>query len=122
MSAHGQEARRSLRLVPATPVPVVDVMWDRVIGFVQDVSAGGLKLIANHGLVDNGLYQVQFDLGEPGPLEPGTHVHAIEAGVQVVNQRHGPGGGTVAGLRFVHLPKERAQVLMRWIRAHQAAA
>ena len=112
---NAQDARRSQRLVPEAPVPVVDVMWDRVLGFVQDVSAGGMKLIANRRLVDNGLYQVQFDLGEPG-----AHAHAIEAGVQVVSQRHGADGSTVAGLRYVHLPKERAQVLMRWLHVHEA--
>ena len=83
---NAQDARRSQRLVPEAPV-----------------------------LVDNGLYQVQFDLGEPG-----ANAHAIEAGVQVVSQRHGADGSTVAGLRYVHLPKERAQVLMRWLHVHEA--
>jgi hypothetical protein len=106
----GAEARRSLRVAPRTPTPALDVMWDRVLGFVQDLSSGGLKLLSHDTLVDEGLYQLQLplDLG-------GTQPEMIEAGVQVVSQRRGADGGTVAGLRFIHLPKTHAQALSRWL-------
>ena len=108
MSA-GAEARRSARVEPRGPVPVVDVMCDRALGFVQDLSAGGLKLRASRELVLDGLYQVQFGL-ELGGGERRT----IEAGVQVVSQRPSA-GGMVAGMRFIHLPKADSQALARWL-------
>jgi len=111
----GPEARRSTRVAPPTPTPVVDVMWDRVLGFVQDVSSGGLKLLANRPLVDEGLYQVQLPLAGRGQAD------TIEAGVQVVSQRRDGGGGTVAGMRFIHLPKAHAQALGRWLAVHGAS-
>ena len=111
----GREARRSTRVVPKTPTPAVDVMWDRVLGFVQDVSSGGVKLLANRPLVDQGLYQVQL------PLELAGDAQMIEAGVQVVSQRPEPAGGSVAGMRFIHLPKAHAQWLSRWLAANGAS-
>ena len=110
----GREARRSTRVAPKTPTPAVDVMWDRVLGFVQDVSSGGLKLLANRQLVEEGLYQVQL------PLELAGDAQMIEAGVQVVSQRR-EAGGTVAGMRFIHLPKAHAQWLARWLAANGAS-
>ena len=112
---NGVDARRSLRVTPRTPTPAVDVMWDRVLGFVQDVSSGGLKLLASRALVDEGLYQVQvpLDLG-------GAHAETIEAGVQVVSQRSTSDGDRVAGMRFVHLPKADAQKLSRWLERQTA--
>lgn len=109
----GAEARRSPRVVPATPMPVVNVMHDRVIGFAQDVSSGGMRLLASQPLVDEGLYQVQVAL-DFGGRQP----QMIEAGVQVVSQRETAGGERLAGVRFVHLPKAHAQTLARWLAAH----
>lgn len=113
----GAEARRSVRVVPRVPTPAVDVMWDRVLGFVQDISSGGLKLLASRPLVQDGLYQVQL------PLElGGAHAEMIEAGVQVVSQRSTRDGDAVAGMRFIHLPKRDAQRLSRWLEGQLPAA
>ena len=112
----GIEARRSKRVTPTASTPAVDVMWDRVLGFVQDISSGGLKLLAHRPLVHDGLYQLQL------PLQLGaTQPEMIEAGVQVVSQHNGPEGGTLAGMRFIHLPKAHAQALNRWLAAQGAS-
>ena len=109
MSASGSDARRSLRVKPRTPVPLVDVMWDRVLGFVLDLSAGGMKVLASRELADEGLYQVQFDLDTEA-----SERERIEAGVQVVSQSPGA-GGMVAGMRFIHLPKVDSRALAQWL-------
>lgn len=111
----GAEARRSHRIAPRTPTPAVDVMWDRVLGFVQDISSGGMRLLANRPLVDEGLYQVQVAL-DFGGRQP----QMIEAGVQVVSQREAAEGACIAGVRFIHLPAAHAQTLARWLAPPEA--
>ena len=106
------DARRSPRVAPRAPTPAVDVMWDRVLGFVQDISSGGMRLLASRPLVDDGLYQVQVAL-DFGGRQP----QSIEAGVQVVSQREVAEGARIAGVRFIHLPKAHAQALARWLGA-----
>lgn len=109
------EARRSTRHAPESPTPVVDAMRDQVLGFVMDLSAGGMKLLASGPLVENALYQVQFALDLPGEGRI-----AFEAGMQVVNQRRAA-EGNVVGLRFIHLQGEHSLRLGRWLRARGAA-
>ena len=108
-SAH--EARRSTRHAPDSPTPIVDAMFDRVIGFALDLSAGGMKVLASTPLVDAALYQVHFALDLPNEGRV-----PVEAGVQVVSQRMAP-EGRVAGLRFIHLQGAHSQRLARWLRA-----
>lgn len=105
------EARRSTRHPPESPTPVVDAMGDRVLGFVMDLSAGGMKLLAAAPLVDGALYQVHFVIDLPGEGRI-----PLEAGVQVVNQRQGA-EGNVVGLRFIHMQGAQSQRLGRWLRA-----
>lgn len=66
-------------------------MFDRVLGFVQDLSAGGMKLLASAPLVDAALYQMHFtlDLPNEGRIP-------LEAGVQVVSQRSTPAAPAAA--------------------------
>jgi len=91
-------------------------MWDKALGFVQDLSSGGIRLLADAPLVDGGLYQLQWPL-ETGARQP----RMLEAGVQVVSQ-HRVGGGTLAGMRFIHLPEADARVLAQWLEARAGAA
>jgi hypothetical protein len=105
------EARRSTRHAPESPTPVVDAMGDRVLGFVMDLSAGGMKLLASAPLVDSALYQVHFALDLPGEGRL-----PLEAGMQVVNQRRSA-EGNVVGLRFIHMQGAQSQRLGRWLRA-----
>ena len=109
--AKASDARRSTRIAPASPVAVVDAMSGDVLGFVGDLSAGGMKLLAGKPLVDDALYQVQFQLDLP-------QRHAsIEAGVQVVGQQKSPDGGSVVGMRFIHLQRLKAQSLQKWLQS-----
>jgi hypothetical protein len=105
------EARRSTRHAPEAPTPVLDAMSDRVLGFVVDVSAGGMKVLASAPLVDAALYQVHFNLDLPGEGSV-----PLEAGMQVVSQRPAA-RGSVTGLRFIHLQGAHSQRLARWLRS-----
>ena len=105
-----RDPRRTTRHAPRSPVAVVDVMSGELLGFVMDLSAGGMKLMAAEPLVADALYQVQFEL----LLGDARHV-SIEAGMQVVSQRPGD-GGSVVGLRFIHLQGPQAQHLGAWLR------
>ncbi len=108
--AETRDARRTSRHAPRSPVAVVDAMSGDLLGFVMDLSAGGLKLMAVEPLVDEALYQVQFEL----QMGDARHV-SIEAGMQVVGQRPGD-GGSIVGLRFIHLQGPQAQQLGAWLR------
>lgn len=110
----GKDARRTSRHEPASPVPVIDAMSNDLLGFVMDLSAGGMKLMAGDPLVDNALYQVQFelDLDKVGRAP-------IEAGVQVVSQRRSSDSGSVVGLRFIHLQGPQARQLGQWLQSHR---
>lgn len=104
------DARRTTRHVPRAPVAVVNAMSGDMLGFVMDLSAGGMRLSAVEPLVEDALYQVQFEL----LLGDARHV-SIEAGVQVVSQQPGD-GGSIVGLRFIHLQGPQAQQLGAWLR------
>lgn len=109
------DARRTSRHKVDMGVPVVDAMSNRGLGFIRDLSAGGLQLVASRPLVDAALYQVLFE------LESGDGLVAIEAGVQAVNQRR-EGGDVVAGMRFIHLDAGNSRRLNAWLAAHDAAS
>jgi c-di-GMP-binding flagellar brake protein YcgR len=105
-----RDARRTTRHAPPDPVAVVDAMSGDLLGFVMDLSAGGMKLMAIEPLVEDALYQVQFEL----QLADTRHA-SIEAGMQVVSQRRGE-HGAIVGLRFIHLQGPQAQQLGAWLR------
>ena len=111
--AAASDARRTTRHVPRAPVAVVNAMSGNMLGFVMDLSAGGMRMSAVEPLVVDALYQVQFEL----LLGDARHV-SIEAGVQVVSQRPGD-GGSIVGLRFIHLQGEQAQQLGAWLRLRE---
>lgn len=108
----GKEARRAMRFAPLTPMPVIDAMSSDLMGFVMDLSAGGMKLMAGEPLADDALYQVQFELR---PDE--EHREPIEAGVQVVSQRRNSDGSSVVGLRFIHLQGPQARQIGQWLQS-----
>jgi hypothetical protein len=74
-----------------------------------------MKLMAGEALVDDALYQVQFDLD----LDQHRKV-SIEAGTQVVSQRRNPDRGAVVGLRFIHMEGKQAQRLREWLQSRRA--
>jgi hypothetical protein len=102
------DARRASRHRTDAGMPVVDAMSNRAVGFLRDVSEGGLQLVATRPLVDDALYQVLFELqGRDGLV-------TIEAGVQLVNHRQ-EGDDIVAGMRFIHLDAGNSRRLKAWL-------
>lgn len=108
MNRDPADARRASRHHVGAGVPVVDAMSNRALGFIRDLSEGGLQLLATRPLVDDALYQVLFE------LEGGDGLVAIEAGVQAVNQRS-EGEEIVAGMRFIHMDAGNSRRLNAWL-------
>lgn len=109
------EARRSSRHAPDVPVAVVDAMSSDLMGFVVDLSAGGMKLMAGKPLLDDALYQVQFELDMDA-----AHRARIEAGMQVVSQHRNSDGSATVGLRFIHLQGTQGKQLGEWLHSRTA--
>jgi len=112
MNAHeaGRDARRGRRRAVGTLVPVVNAMTQRVIGLTRDLSAGGLQLQAPAPLVDDALYQLQVELQSAG-----NRPVRVEAGAQVVRQDRRSDGGTLVGMRFIHLDATNKARLAAWL-------
>jgi hypothetical protein len=112
----GREARRSRRQrLPGSP-PVYDVLAERVLGRVIDMSAGGLKLLLAEPLVEDTLYQVRFELA----MGDGRRV-PIVAGIQVLDSRLDEDGLLGTGARFIHLEGAHARQLVQWLRLQAEA-
>jgi hypothetical protein len=95
------------RAVPGL-VEVTDTMTGAVVGHVGNVSVGGMLLIAQAPLVEEGLYQFAFTLpDERRPLEVGAHVLWLDAA--------GAPGQAWAGVRFLGLAPESTRQLREWI-------
>ena len=74
----GIESRRQARRTVPGMMEVYDTITEEPVGYLGNVSVGGMLLIANRALVDDALYQFRFalpdDVGETQPLEVGAHV------------------------------------------------
>jgi len=113
-AATGVEGRRSRRHpVPGNPA-VIDMMAERTLGRVLDLSAGGMKLLLAGPLVVDTLFQVKFELA----MADGSR-HAIVAGIQVLDPRV-ESGLSCAGARFIHLEGAGARRIVQWLRAQEA--
>lgn len=87
------------------------MMTGEVIGRLGNVSAEGLMLVSNRPLVEDGLYQLQFNL----PDEHGR-LHPIEAGVheQWSEEANVPGQHWI-GFRIIDIAPADAAVLRDWL-------
>lgn len=108
----GIESRRRTRRTVSGMVEVTDTMTDEVLGYVGNVSLGGMLLIANRALPLDALFQLRFALpdasGEVAPLETGAHVLWQDEG--------GAPGQRWIGLRFIGLPPDATRRLHDWTR------
>ncbi|WP_374249051.1 PilZ domain-containing protein [Thermomonas sp.] len=106
----GIESRRQPRRAVPGMVEVVDSILEEAVGYVGNVSVGGMLLIANRNLPDNALFQFRFQLpdGLPGaqPLEVGAHV--------LWQDKAGAPGQSWVGLRFLGLSPEATRRLRNW--------
>ena len=107
--------RKPRRIVPGM-AEVTDTMTGDVVGYIGNVSLGGMLLIANRRLTPDGLFQFRFAL----PDRSGALV-SLETGAHVLWQDvHGAPGQHWIGLRFIALPPASAHLLTHW--TQQAAA
>lgn len=106
----GIESRRQARRTVPGMMEVYDTVTEEPVGYVGNVSVGGMLLIAHRTLVDDGLYQFRFalpdDVGETQPLEVGAHVLWVD-------DASAP-GQSWAGLRFLGLSPEATRRLRLW--------
>ena len=106
----GIESRRQARRTVPGMMEVYDTITEEPVGYLGNVSVGGMLLIANRALVDDALYQFRFalpdDMGETQPLEVGAHVLWVD-------DASAP-GQSWAGLRFLGLWPEATRRLRWW--------
>ena len=106
----GVESRRQPRRAVPGMVDVIDTMTDEVLGHLGNLSSGGMLLIANRSLPDDGLFQLRFNLpdsiGTAQPIITGAHVLWQGRG-------HAPGQSWI-GMRFLGLSRDAAHRLRLW--------
>lgn len=104
-----KEYRRSPRRKIAEVVMVSDMMTDEVVGRIGNISEGGLLLVANSSLTEDGLYQFRFRL--PGidelDFDVGAHLLWLDRGTAL--------GQAWAGFRFISISEEQRERLVAWI-------
>ena len=91
-------------------VEVTDTMTGEVVGYLGNLSMGGMLLIASRSLPLDALFQFRFALpdeaGESAPLETGVHVLWQDDG--------GAPEQKWVGLRFIGLPPDATRRLRDW--------
>ncbi len=105
-----RDLRRAPRRSVSDPVPALDVMTERIIGHLSNISESGMLLIASEPVVDEALYQLRFNLpGDGGGI-------AIEVGAHLLwSAPANTPGQTWAGLRFLTIDKTALSSLRKWI-------
>ncbi len=107
------EFRRARRRKAADTILVSDIMTERVVGRVGNMSETGLLLLASENLVEDALYQLRFLLvdasGSDVPVEVGAHL--------LWNDRASAPGQAWTGFRFIGLTESQGSRLRAWIEA-----
>ncbi len=104
----GSESRRMPRRTVAGLIDVVDTLAEESIGYLGNLSVGGMLLIARAPLVEDALYQLRFTLPDSE--------RGIEVGAHVLwrDDASAPGQSWV-GLRFLGLSPDATRQLREWI-------
>lgn len=106
----GIEARRQPRRKVPGMVEVIDTMTEEAVGYIGNVSVGGMLLIANRSLPDDALFQFRFvlpdDINDAQPLELGAHV--------LWQDDSSASGQKWIGLRFIGISPEATRRLRSW--------
>ena len=111
----GAESRRQPRRTVPGMVEVTDTMTEDVVGYVGNVSVGGMLLIANRALPDDALFQFRFNL----PDRSGQDV-TLEIGAHVLWQDDSSASGQKwIGMRFIGLSPEATRRLREWTQQPQ---
>lgn len=106
-----EEFRRAHRRDAPEDIEVIDTMTDQVVGRLGNVSETGMLLISETALVDDGLYQLRFQLPQPeGPALD------IEVGAHLLwqNGASAPGNAWL-GFRFITLTGDSHAHLRLWL-------
>ncbi len=107
------EFRRAKRRKISSTVLVSDMMTERVVGKIGNLSESGMLLIATEALTEDALYQFRFLL--PGskeqetPLEIGAHLLWLD--------RASAPGQAWTGFRFIGLTEQHVVRLRAWVEA-----
>lgn len=105
------EQRRAQRKRVNFTAVVTDVITGKPMGFLGNLSAGGMLLICQQPPRPEALYQLQLPLHGLGP-QP----HHVEVGVQAQWHEHAATPGQIwAGFRIVAITKDDAAVIERWL-------
>jgi hypothetical protein len=106
----GIESRRQPRRPVPGMVEVYDTIVEEPVGYLGNLSIGGMLLIANRSLPDDALFQFRFNLPDEfeaaQPLEVGAHV--------LWQDKAGAPGQSWIGMRFIGLSPEAAHRLRVW--------
>ncbi|HEY4293307.1 PilZ domain-containing protein [Luteibacter sp.] len=105
------DQRRAARKRATAPIPVVDVMNERVIGQLGNLSTSGMMLLVSSEPVHGGVYQVAFTLPDAQHRE-----HRIEIGIQ--EQWHEPAasaGQFWSGYRIVSGGDDAVRAIDEWL-------
>lgn len=106
----GAEQRRHPRRRADEEVFVIDVLRERRVGRLGNLSLGGMMLIADRPLREDALYQFRFELrdaaGRSRPIEVGVH-ELWSASLQ--------GGATLIGFRIIDIAPEDERRIAHWV-------
>jgi hypothetical protein len=108
-----RESRRAERYPVAQPVTVVDTMTGHTIGRIANISESGMLLIANTELVEDALYQLQFQPSHGAAIDVGAHL--------LWNSPASTPGQSWAGVRFLTVSASHREALRHWLGALAAA-
>lgn len=107
------EFRRAKRRKISSKVLVSDMMTERVVGKIGNLSESGMLLIATEALNEDALYQFRFLL--PGSKEQET---PIEIGAQLLwLDRASAPGLAWTGFRFIGRTEQHVMRLRVWVEA-----
>jgi hypothetical protein len=105
------EQRRASRKRATSPMPVIDVMTERVIGQLGNLSATGMMLLGTSEPRSGAVHQVVFTLPDAQHRE-----HRVEIGIQ--EQWHEPAataGQFWSGYRIVAASDDDVRAIDEWI-------
>ncbi len=107
------EFRRAKRRKASDNIPVTDMMTERVVGRISNLSETGMLVLASETLLEDALYQFHFMLPEASGRET-----AIEIGAHLLwLDRASAPGQSWTGFRFLGLTSTHGQRLRAWIEA-----
>lgn len=105
------EERRAPRKRVTSPMPIMDVIVERVIGQLGNLSATGMMVLTTHAPRKAAVHQVSFMLPDAQHRE-----HRVEIGIQ--EQWHEPAaspGQFWAGYRIVAASDDDVRAIDEWI-------